>query len=81
MPLNDNDVDEKIMADIDAGKLPTLDISRTVVHKNINNPDRLHQIAEQSHQDHKDSTGQVPDEDQGYTTYEHQGPYYKPSKD
>lgn len=79
MPLDD--YDKKVMADIAAQRIGSIDTARTVVHRHMNNPDRLHQIAEDSHQDHKSMTGQVPDEDQGYTTYTHQGPFKNNSGD
>lgn len=75
----------KAMASVDSqkatGQVPGAAYPMDVKH--INNPDKLNSIADQSHADHKASTGQVPNvdpEDQGYTTYQHKGAYYQPGE-
>jgi hypothetical protein len=52
--------------------------------RHSSNPDKLHQVVDQSHQEHKAVTGQVPNAEEdysGYTTYQHQGSYYVPGSE
>jgi hypothetical protein len=80
--MSDKPIYKKIMKDIEDVTLPGPIYGMDVKH--INNPDKLHQIADSSHQEHKAVTGQVPNvdpEDMGYTTYEHKGSYYQPGSD
>jgi hypothetical protein len=72
------------ISSLEPGARPAMSGNVLPYHDHLNNPDKLNSIADQSHQDHKAVTGQIPNsdpDDQGYTTYQHQGAYYQPGSE